>query len=79
MFLRYGLDNSLHTVLKHTSWYALPGGDRHIKTQIMAEPVTAYTAEKCALKEWEIERGDWTVSSMLSFQIGAKIRRQNKW
>ncbi len=27
----------------------------------------------------ESERGDWTVNSMVSFQIGATIRRQNKW
>ncbi len=29
--------------------------------------------------EWEIEHGDLTINGMLSFQIGAAIRRQNKW
>ncbi len=34
---------------------------------------------KKELLEWEVEYGDLIVSGMLSFQIGAAIRRQNKW
>ncbi len=31
------------------------------------------------LSEWEGEHEDLVVRDMLTFQIGAAIRRQNKW